>query len=129
MLPLLTVLLLLSSCRTPPSQGTPLIQSPPSMDPAYALHQSKQIGRVERVISNSQLIVIATRPELQSSRLITGSRLECRSIQYEVTGLVEVGPNPSSRYITAKVVSGNPQSGDLVLLTPTKALGVPQTTP
>jgi hypothetical protein len=127
-LSLLSVLLL-SACSTPRQQQAPLIQPAPSMDPAYALHISKQVGRIERVVPNSQLVVIATRPELQNSRLQPGSRLECRSVQYEITGLVEVGANPSARYITAKIVSGSPQNGDLVLLAPNITLGVPQTTP
>ncbi len=86
------------------------------MNPEYAAHQGKQLGRIERVIADSGLVVIAVRPEMQSTRLTSGTRLESRSIQYEITGLVEVGPNPSPRYITARVVTGKPATGDAVLL-------------
>lgn len=106
-------LLVLMGCQStsqPSRQDTP--------DVAWSLYEGSRIGQIERVMTDGQLVVIALRHGTHRNPPRSGTALESRSLQYQQTSTLEAGPHPTSRYLTARIIQGHPQPGDLVLLAP-----------
>lgn len=106
-------LLVLVGCQSPRQSGQG--QNP---DVAWNLYEGARIGQIERVMTDGQLAVIALRHGSHRNPPRAGVLLESRSLQYQQTSSLEAGPHPTSRYLTARIIQGNPQPGDLVLLAP-----------
>lgn len=109
----LLLLLLVVGCQSSRNAGR--VQTE---DATWNLFEGARIGLVERVIVDQQLVVISLRQSTHRNPPRDGVPLETRSLQYQLTSTLEAGPHPTNRYLTARITSGTPQLGDLVLLAP-----------